>query len=264
LIYSYMGLDRPQLRIMNADGSNNRQLTNEKFKNPESPNVTPDGKYLLFNAENDRDEMYLWRMDLASGSVIPLVFAGPWTWYQGFTITPDSRSVIYTFVDPNWKNLPVERFAGGLRKITIDGGEPTDFLIDNTFPMPQISPDGKLLGIITQDGRLGVISMDNLKAAPKFFDTSKAPPDLGRRSFAWTRDSRALIYPVDSRTLISTGTSYAQNLRRLPVDGSEAGNITNFTDPQALYSFAYTPDGKKLVVARGVRTSDVVLVKNVR
>lgn len=82
------------------------------------------------------------------------------------------------------------------------------------------------------------------------------PPFIETRYFRWTPDSKALIYIA-----FENGVG---NLRRLPIDGSPSVNMTSFTDPLAIYSFALTADGKKLAVARGVTTTDIVLVKNVR
>ena len=132
------------------------------------------------------------------------------------------------------------------------------------FPIPQISPDGKLLGIINLPGQVGFVPMGDLRAAPKYFDTSTAPPDQTQRFFRWAPDSKALIYiamPPGNGAQLTSGTA---NLRRLPIDGSTATNLTNFEDGQSIYSFAYSTDGKKLAVARGVTTTDVVLAKNLR
>ncbi len=264
LIFSYAGLGGAQLRIIDSNGGNSRLFTPGQIRAPESPVVTPDGKYLLFNAFNEKDEMYLYRYDLGSKSLLPLAYAGPWPWFHGFSITPDSKSVIYTFVDPNWKNVPQAQQTGGLRKISIDGGEPTDIRVDNSFPMPQVSPDGKSIGLMTWDGRIGIVPMGDPKAQPRYLDVTTAFPNLNARFFRWSSDSRAIVYITTNASQQDFFNLDSQNLRRLPVDGGPAANLTNFTDGRSIYSFAYTPDGKQLAMSRGLTTSDIVLVKNLR
>ncbi len=258
LIFSYAGLGERQLRVVNADGSNNRLFTPMPLHGPEAPMVTPDGKHLLFNAYNDKGEMYLYRYDLAAKVKTALAYAGPAPWFYGFSITPDSKTVIYTFLDPNW---PTQR-TGGLRQISIDGGEAKDIRVDNTFPMPQISPDGKTIALMDWGGGIGLVPISNPASKVKILDTAPAQVDLSQRFFRWSRDGKAIIYiAVNTPPGINVAS---ENLRRLPIDGSKATNLTNFKDGQAISSFAYSPDGRTLAMARATTNTDVVLVKNLR
>ncbi len=78
-----------------------------------------------------------------------------------------------------------------------------------------------------------------------------------RYAFGATRVMISVIGAVRSSPALNT-------LPTQPIDGSAASNLTNFDDGQSIYSFAYSADGKKLAVARGLKTTDVVLAKNLR
>jgi Tol biopolymer transport system component len=70
----------------------------------------------------------------------------------------------------------------------------------------------------------------------------------------WTPDGRAITY-VDNR-------GGASNIWRQPLDGSPARPLTSFKAAQIL-SFAWSRDGK-LAFSRGILSSDVVLITDVR
>jgi hypothetical protein len=77
---------------------------------------------------------------------------------------------------------------------------------------------------------------------------------VGYRPMSWTADSRALLLLRDI-----DGVS---NIWRQPLDGGPPEQMTQFTAGH-IFSFAYSVDGKRLAIARGSMTSDVVLVTNV-
>jgi Tol biopolymer transport system component len=71
----------------------------------------------------------------------------------------------------------------------------------------------------------------------------------------WTADGRALTY-IDVRDGVS-------NIWRQPLSGEAPKPLTNFT-ASLIFNFAWAPDGKQLVCARGVIINDVVLISNFR
>ena len=48
-----------------------------------------------------------------------------------------------------------------------------------------------------------------------------------------------------------------------PVAGGPPRQLTKFTSGR-IFNFAYTPDRKRLFLARGTRTGDVVLIRDFR
>lgn len=53
------------------------------------------------------------------------------------------------------------------------------------------------------------------------------------------------------------------NIYRQPLDGGPPKPVTDFNS-ERIFQFAWSPDGKNVVCARGVETSDVVLISNLR
>ena len=53
------------------------------------------------------------------------------------------------------------------------------------------------------------------------------------------------------------------NIYSQPLDGSPSKQVTDFNSG-LIFQFAWSHDGKNLICARGVETSDVVLISNFR
>ena len=69
----------------------------------------------------------------------------------------------------------------------------------------------------------------------------------------WAADDQSLFY-------ISTIGSVS-NIWNLPLDSSEAKPLTDFKS-HAIDNFAFSPDKKRLAIARSLTLSDAVLVTN--
>jgi Tol biopolymer transport system component len=87
----------------------------------------------------------------------------------------------------------------------------------------------------------------------KNFDVASAVPAGLYRQVYWSRDGRALTY-VDTRQGVS-------NIWSQPVDGGAPRQLTDFQSG-LIFSFAWSPDGKRLALACGTQTSDVVFMKD--
>jgi len=71
----------------------------------------------------------------------------------------------------------------------------------------------------------------------------------------WTADGHALTFVVTS--------SGVSNLWIQPATREAPRQLTNFKADR-IFSFDWSPDGRQLIVARGMLTSDVVLISNYR
>jgi Tol biopolymer transport system component len=78
-------------------------------------------------------------------------------------------------------------------------------------------------------------------------------PSLPGAGLEWTPDGQALAYRDATLT----------NIWVQPIDGGPPHALTHFTD-QTIFAFGWSPDGKQLALWRGVRSSDIVLLKNIR
>ena len=71
--------------------------------------------------------------------------------------------------------------------------------------------------------------------------------------------SQIIRWATDGRALTYIGNPLRANLFRQPVDGGPPKQITDFKSDR-IFIYDWSRDGKNLAVARGGRTSDVVLI----
>ena len=128
VLYTVSGVGTSDLFIVNADGSNPRQLTSNAALNI-LPVVSADGRFIVF-VSNRNGGPHIWRMD-SDGSNLKQITKG--IAEISPVVTPDSQWIVYQ--DINDLNL---------WKIPIDGGTPAR-LFDKLATQAAISPDGKLI-----------------------------------------------------------------------------------------------------------------------
>jgi Tol biopolymer transport system component len=123
---------------------------------------------------------------------------------------------------------------------------------------PSVSADGRHLAFpsVQKEGTVAVLIVSAETGAQE--TQLEIPPtlDTTSRTVSWTPDSRSLA--------ISDLRSGIPNLWALPVFAQ--GNpqqLTYFTSG-TIWSFQWSPSGKRLAIARGSNTSDVVLLNDTR
>ena len=118
-----------------------------------------------------------------------------------------------------------------------------------------VSPDGEWIAYLYQEGepvpewKIAIVPADSGAVKYKF----SAPWDAGE--LRWSPDGKGVQY---LRT-----TSGATNVWEQRLTGGQPRPITKFRSGRIFY-FSWTHDGKKLLLAKGEFTSDVVLVSNFR
>jgi eukaryotic-like serine/threonine-protein kinase len=247
VVYGSRASGNADIWIMNADGTADRQLTAHALLNV-VPRVSPDGRYIVFMS-NRAGAMNIWRMDIDGNNPKQLT--------QGSNdrlplCTNDSKSVIFISDGPGNRSW----------KVPIDGGSPQQ-LTNYSVTGFDISPkDGRIVGSFLDEQakprrfRIGVTASDGGTPAevfdfPEFFGT--LGPGFFDQSIRWTADGHALTY-IDTQGGVS-------NLWNQPVNGGPPKQVTNFkTD--LIFFYAWSPDGKKLALARGHQLSDVVLIRD--
>ena len=238
IVYNSLASGAPDIWIMNADGRDQRQLTADTGANLQ-PTITPDGRYVVFMSLRN-DQANIWRMNL-DGSDPRQLTSGNNDWDP--TVTPDSRWVIYT---AQRSGMPY------LWKVSIDGGEAVQ-LIDKYTNSAEVSPDGKWIvcsyrNDLNSTWRYAIIPFEGGEPR-KVFDL------LGKKGeFRWSPDGRSLTYLRDAQGGVT-------NVWSLPLDDKPPKQLTDFKTDQ-IYNFAWSRDGKQLVLARGTTTSDVVLIRD--
>jgi TolB protein len=205
-----------------------------------SPAVSPDGRYILF-ASSKEDAVHIWRMDIDGRNLTQLTRGSGELWQ---TWTPDGRWILYAAIGANRNTL---------WKIPADGGTPVPVTQQPTTK-PIVSPDGKLIACVyraeaSSPWQVAVIPFEG--GAPiKIFHQI---PNAYFQTFRWTPDGHALSY-IGARGGVS-------NIWRQDLDGTAPQQLTNFADGQ-IFSFEWSRDKRRLALARGSISTDVVLMKN--
>jgi TolB protein len=243
IVYSSLAGGNIDLWIMNADGTNQKQLTTDSQQEA-SPLVSPDGRYIVFNSMRGPLPS-VWRMNIDGGNVKQLTDKEDYL----LAITPDSKSILFT----SWRTTKMS-----LWRMSIDGGEPVQ--ISNLFISGgAISPDGKWMACRYRNedpNSPAKIIILPVEGGPptKSIDV---PVTTSGGSPGWFPDGKSLVV-ADSRT-------GAQNLRSLPLDGGPMKQLTDFK-PDHVFTFDWqlAGGGKLAAMSRGTITSDVILISDFR
>jgi len=239
IVYASQASGKSEIWIMDADGSNQRQLTNDGIN--ARPAVSHDGRYIIFTSARPTSRN-VWRMDVDGSNPKQLTDGKS---NACGSPSPDGRWVVYYSQDHG--NATVW-------KMPIDGGQPVR-LSDPTSNLPVVSPDGKQIVCYYWDEQAnpprGAMLIPFTGGPPiKRFNIG---PHAGGFVLHWTPDSRAILYIGIRLT----------NIWSQPVDGGEPVQLTDFQGDQ-VFNFDYSPDGKWLAIARGRVTGDVVLISDFR
>ena len=232
IVYATNAGGRWEIWTIDADGANQKQLTQNCAGNDScsQPFVSPDGSFIVFQA-NRNGVRNIWRMDADGANPVQLTFDGG----TNPAFSPDGASVIYTKLTSP---------AYTLWQVSLTGGEERQFSKISTAANATFSPDGKQMAFAYYDKQAKqpfqtcVAAIEAAKPE-KCFDISRSFP-------RWTADGTAFYY-------LDHGY---KGIWRQPLDGKRelflefAGERTN--------NFAFSPDGKQLVLARSRPTQDIV------
>ncbi|HEV3471223.1 MAG TPA: protein kinase [Pyrinomonadaceae bacterium] len=242
LVYGSTASGNQDIWVMDADGGNQRQLTDDPRQDFD-PSATPDGRYILFTSLR-AGATNIWRMN-PDGSGQTKLTGGKRDFVP--SPSPDGRWVVYTNGDSESLTL---------WKVPVEGGAPVR-LTEHQANWPAVSPDGKLIACWYRgEGE----KLQKLAAIPseggdpvKVFDIS--PTVSTWAEVRWVEGGRALAY-IDTHNGVSQVWSQ-------PLEGGPPRQLTHFKADQ-IFRFDWSSDGKRLAYTRGKVTSDVILISNAR
>jgi Tol biopolymer transport system component len=198
--------------------------------------ASADGRTIVFI----RNGYELWRAD-ADGSHAGRVGDVVGSWPR---ITPDGSAVFFqsgqSGLQTPWK---IDLASGAAHQFTSIG---------MTAGAIDVSPDGRFVAVCLRSGAGGSSETNIIPVGGG--EPARRLPVAFDASMRWTPDGKGLGY---------IGGPASANVWVLPIDGGPARALTHFTD-RTILGFGWSPDGKRLVVSRGVSESDIVLLKGVR
>lgn len=224
---------------INRDGSEQRQLTNNPFKDF-SPRMSPDGRYIFFGSTRS-GSVQVWRMNSDGSDQVQV------TNREGgypIFITPNRQWVYFT-----------SGLQRRLWRISFDGHDEMQVSQDEVF-QPAFSPDGKLAAYFIRHKAadpytLDVMSLDNGKVLKTLrLAEDKSMPDC----IAWAADNQSLLYI----TLTSSHSLWRQSL-----DNDRPHFIADLGNEE-INDFAISPDGNYVGLIRGKWILGAVLIEGLR
>lgn len=243
VIFSSIKSGNDEIWGMNADGSGQRQLTNDAADDRQ-PIVSPDGKTIYFTS-NRTGEAHVWSME-ADGSGQTRV-----TQKEGGTpvfATRGGRTVYYRHA-----------ISGMLWSVSLENGEER-IVLSNTDSDFAFSPDGALVAFVEnpeKDPMLTVASTTDGQTAGRF----KLPMHTAKLlQMAWLPDARTLVY------ILTDSESRNNQLYRQALDGTPPRSIADLgaSEVNEVSGLAVSPDGKSFVLIQGGWKHDAVLMKGLQ
>jgi Tol biopolymer transport system component len=240
IVYSSLESGNWDIWSINLRGADPRQLTSEARANF-FPAPTPDGRYLVITSDRG-GAPDLWRLNPDGSQPKQLTKKGS---AEYPACTPDGRWVVFSSSAPE----------SILWKVSIDGGEAVQ-LTRGFASHPAVSPDGKLIAAVYRE------EMGDRPPALALIPISGGAPAKELRlpvtfeaPLRWTRDGRAVSYVVHGEG--------ASNIWSQPIAGGPARQVTDFRRDH-IGSFDWSPDGREIVLVRGLVVRDAYLLRGFR
>jgi len=251
IIFSARSGQSRNLYSIDPNGSDSVQLTDDGGLDNTWPATPRNGRQIVFTSHRTGARQ-IWRMDADGRDQKQLTFGEePKDSAYAPALSADGTEVFF---------IRLGTGPSAVWKVPIDGGTPVpvSHLVNATAEgFLSISPDGKWMAFryvaAKPEARgegstvtIGVLPTDG-NAEPRLFDLPMRRPLI-----QWSADSTAFDY--------FAGPFNSSTLRRQPLSGGPPQKILDF--PDRVFNFAWSQNGKDLVVARGRLQGDAVLITN--
>lgn len=242
IIFSSLMTGNSEIWSVNADGSEQRQLTNDAASDVCAV-VSPNNNFIYF-ASDRSGGIHVWRMNPDGSDQTQITQKE-----GGFPIftSPDGKWVFY-----------ISALQKNIWRVSTSGGK-EERVLNKTGPFA-FSPDGLLAAFAERQDEgtiLSIISLDNKQTIKTF----KIPDRKVRlNQLAWSPDGKTLAY-ILSDGGFENNTLWFQTLgQKIPRKIADLGN----EEISGQAGFALSPDGKSFAVVQGNWKRDAVLLKGLR
>jgi Tol biopolymer transport system component/predicted Ser/Thr protein kinase len=226
------------LTAISVDGSQRTVLAPE-VRNYNSHSVCGE-RYLLFDSYNG-SESQLMRCDLDGSNMTKLADR-----VAESECSPDGKWLVYRSSAQN---------VDKIYRLPVEGGTPTELATAAGGGDSLISPDGKFIAYTYEEGspvpsvKVAIIQAEG--GAP--LHVLETPSAF--QSLRWSPDGKAFQYVL---TRNGAGNVWEQSL-----SGGNPHQVTHFTSG-LIFDFSWSHEGKQMLLSRGERISDVVLISKFR
>ena len=215
-----------------------------------SAHACGEGRSIVFTAA-DATGTGIWFAEIG-GSAHQLVHGDA---IEASVCTPDGKTVVYQ--DAHTQH-------GALWKVSTESGSPVR-LSDEELEWPAISPDGQYIAAACCPGatgmpRLGILPIEGGLVSTSYDLPSgfQASPTGEVSALAWSPDGSGVTYLVKQNGV--------DNIWFQPVDvkthaAAMPRQVTHFPS-EMIWSYAWSADGKQLVISRGHSSTDAVLISH--
>jgi eukaryotic-like serine/threonine-protein kinase len=221
--------------LMNPEGGGRPTVVAPQAHNLFAASFCGD-RYIVFDSLRDGKQL-LWRMDADGSNGTQIADQAGFS-----TCSPDGKWVFYMS-------------KRKLYRMSAEGGTPSQVMTTETGGQFDVSPDGSLVAVLYQEGspvpvgKIGVVPASGGEL--RFIGLLPS----GGGNLRWSPNGKAVQY-----LLTRNG---ATNVWEQPLAGGDPHPVTKF--PSGLiFNFAWSRDGKQLLLSKGSDNSDVILISNFR
>jgi serine/threonine protein kinase len=228
------------VRVIDTDGVVKSELAPGADADALQPHGCSDGSVVFTRAVPKTMTLNIWRSN-PDGTGLVQVSDGKNDVFAA--CSPDDKTVFYIdFVTQRFMKIATGGKAEAVVKNAVEFG--------GSFA---IARDGNtaVLGTYDFKAQKPNISLISLTAGQVTRSFDYDPRHNGTLEFS--PDGKGIVYPIRDKD--------ADNLWLQPLEGGSAHQITNYTSLR-IYSYQWSPDGKRLALVRGDTPSDLVLIRD--
>ncbi|MGD0707723.1 MAG: DPP IV N-terminal domain-containing protein [Anaerolineaceae bacterium] len=224
IVYSCFIDDNDDICIMNADGSDQRQLTH----NPATdfyPSLSPDGKTILFSSNrNGHFEIYSMNVDGSNQTRLTNNIGN----LYAPAFSPDGSQIVFTNEGDHYQHI---------WSMNRDGKNPHPLTEgDNNNIDPTWAPNGQAIAFVSDRNGFNQLFIMSADGSNPFAVTTDAPYPSGRSS--WSPDMSTLAF--------YSGTA-AKLDRNIYLVSPSGHNLRQITDSGDNLAPSFSPDGNWIV-----------------